>query len=646
MAAASNYTAENITILDGLEPVRLRPGMYIGGTGKAGLHHLLWEIVDNSVDEAINGHATTIEVTLHEDGGSASVSDNGRGIPIDIHPVRGRPALEVILTTLHSGAKFNHDNYTTSGGLHGVGSSVVNALSVELVASIKRGGKVHRQRYSQGVPQTELEVVGDARGTGTEIFFRPDPTIFEDTEFDAALIAERLEMKSFLNRGLRIVFRDKVRDKYYEFKHDGGVRDFLDHVIKQTKQPPVHLDPVVIQLEDADGHEVVRVEMALSWTESTLEALRTFVNGVNTNDGGTHEQGLRDGLSKAIRGYFDAHNLTPKGVQIQPEDIREGVAAVLSVFVRDPQFQGQTKDRLNNPGVKPVITKLVHERVEQYLHSHASAGHAIAQRIIQSARARLASRSAAKQVTRKRPVSHRLNLPGKLADCSSAEPEICELFIVEGDSAGGNAKQARDRRTQAILPLRGKVLNSEQASTSKVLSNKELTNIVDALGCGLDEEFDETRLRYHKIVLLMDADSDGHHISTLLLTFFYRYMPKLIEQGRLYIAQPPLYRIDWGMETFWALDDQDRDKIVSKLNRRKQTKKLSIQRFKGLGEMMADTLKDTTLDPNKRKLLKVVARKEDHDATEDVINTLMGKDAWRRFDLIMQSGALLEDLDV
>jgi DNA gyrase subunit B/topoisomerase-4 subunit B len=646
MAAASNYTAADITILDGLEPVRLRPGMYIGDTGKAGLHHLLWEIVDNAVDEAINGHATTIEVTLHEDGCSASVGDNGRGIPIDIHPKEGKPALEVILTKLHSGGKFNHDNYATSGGLHGVGSSVVNALSVELVAKIRRGGKLYQQRYSRGVPQTALEVVGEAKGTGTEIFFRPDPTIFEDTEFDAALIAERLETKSFLNRGLRIVFRDRVRDKYYEFRHDGGVRDFLDHIIKLGKQPPVHLDPVVIQHEDTSSQEVTRVEIALSWTESTAEELRTFVNGVHTGDGGTHEQGLRDGLSKAIRSYFEAHNLTPKGVQIQPEDIREGVKAVVSVFVRDPQFQGQTKNRLNNPGVKSHIARLVHERVEQYLHSHSSAGAVIAQRIIQSARARLASRSAAKQVTRKRAVAHRLNLPGKLADCSAQDPEICELFIVEGDSAGGNAKQGRDRRTQAILPLRGKVLNTEQASTAKVLSNKELRDVVDALGCGADGDFDESRLRYHKIILLMDADSDGHHISTLLLTFFFRYMPQLIEQGRLFIAQPPLYRIDWGMETHWALDDQERDKIVSKLNRRKQTKKLSIQRFKGLGEMMADTLKETTLDPARRRLLKVVVREEDRAVTEDVIGTLMGKDASLRFDLIMQNAKLLDELDV
>jgi DNA gyrase subunit B/topoisomerase-4 subunit B len=485
MAAANNYTAENITILDGLEPVRLRPGMYIGGTGKAGLHHLLWEVVDNAVDEAINGYATTIEVTLWEDGCSASVGDNGRGIPIDIHPVAGKPALEVILTTLHSGGKFNHDSYATSGGLHGVGSSVVNALSIELVASVRRGGKIHQQRYSQGVPQTELEVVGEARGTGTEIMFRPDPTIFEDTEFDGVLIAERLETKSFLNKGLRIVFRDKARDKYYEFKHEGGVKDFLDHVIKQGKEPAVHVDPVLIHFEDPNAPEVLRVELAMAWSESTQEELRTFVNGVSTGDGGTHEQGLRDGLTRAVRSYFDTHSCTPKGVQIQPEDIREGVKAVLSIFVRDPQFQGQTKDRLNNPNVKAMISKLAHERVEQHMHSHGSAAQAITQRIIQAAKARMASRSAAKQVTRKRPVSHRLNLPGKLADCSSVEPEVCELFIVEGDSAGGNAKQGRDRRTQAILPLRGKVLNTEQASISKVLSNKELSDVVDALGCGV-----------------------------------------------------------------------------------------------------------------------------------------------------------------
>lgn len=637
----SSYTGKDIQVLEGLEPVRRRPGMYIGGTGKAGLHHLCWEIVDNAVDEAVNGYASTIEVILHKDGQSITVTDNGRGIPVDEHPTKKVPALEVILTTLHAGGKFDHNNYITSGGLHGVGSSVVNALSVELIAEVRRDGNIYRQEYSRGTPVTKLQIVGkNGRGTGTSIFFRPDEEIFETITFDSELIAEQLEVKTYLNAGLKIVYKDEVNGKRTEFFHEGGITEYLEALRSAEKARNIHEEPFFILQPFEDGG---RLEVALQWTEAPKEQLRSFVNGIPTRFGGTHEQGFKDAVTKAVRNYIDTHDLGQKKLELTADDIREGLYSIVNVFMVDPQFQGQTKERLNNPEARGMVSGALRIAVEQWLNAHRSAADAIIARIIQAARARLASRAAATQARRKTAVSHRLNLPGKLADCSSTDPQECELFIVEGDSAGGSAKQGRDRRTQAVLPLRGKVLNAEQATAKKVLENKELSNIVDALGAGMGPDLDVSRLRYHKIILLMDADSDGHHIATLLLTFFYRYLRPLIDQGYVYLAQPPLYRIDAAKETYWALDDADRDRILAKLPK---NVKPEIQRFKGLGEMMPQTLRETTLDPEKRRLLQVSVPDGSLVETDRAIQDLMGKDAAPRYEFIMNHAAEVDVLDV
>jgi DNA gyrase subunit B len=634
------YTAGSIEVLEGLEPVRKRPAMYIGGVDVRGYHHLLWEIVDNSVDEAINGHAKRIDVTIEADKKAAIVVDDGRGIPVDIHPKFKRPALELILCTLHAGGKFDGDSYKVSGGLHGVGSSVVNALSSELVATVKRDGKEYRQTFARGAATSKLKVVGDAKGKGTTIRFRPDPQIFgEKSHFDLETVRERLEAKSYLHKGLRITLTDAATGKKEEFVHPEGINDYLVKLVRASGKPAIH--PQLFTFE-RDNDEV-RMECALQWTESTDESVRSYANGIPTPSGGTHEIGFKQGLGKAIRSYMAAKNVSPKGVTIAAEDIREGIVAIASVYVREPQFQGQTKDRLNNPEVTNAVEGALRVALEQWLLHNPSAADAIVARIITAARARAASRAAGQQVLRKTAVSHRLNLPGKLADCASTDPAECELFLVEGDSAGGNAKQGRDRRIQAILPLRGKVLNTERASAEAILANKELQNIVSGLGCGVGKDFDVSKLRYSKIFLLMDADTDGHHITTLLLTFFYRHLKGLLREGHIYIAMPPLYRIDAGRDTHWALDDAEKDRILAGLPK---NVKPDISRFKGLGEMSSDELKQTTLDPRRRRAMRVMI---DSDIeTDRVMNELMGKDPQARYHFIMERAkeADVEDLDV
>ncbi|HET8933393.1 MAG TPA: DNA topoisomerase IV subunit B [Polyangiales bacterium] len=634
------YTAQSIEVLEGLEPVRKRPAMYIGGVDSRGYHHLLWEIFDNCVDEAINGHAKRIEVSIDKDKKGATVTDDGRGIPVDIHPKFKRPALELILCTLHAGGKFDGDSYKVSGGLHGVGSSVVNALSAELTATVRRDGKEHRQTFARGAATSKLKSQGETRAHGTTIHFRPDPKIFgEKAHFDLDVVRERVEAKSYLHKGLRIILIDEATGKKEEFLHPEGINDYLVKLVKTSGKPAIHPTMFAIERENGD----VRMECSLQWTEATDENVRSYANGIPTPSGGTHEIGFKQGLGKAIRSYMQTKNIAPKGVTVAAEDIREGIVGIISVYVREPQFQGQTKDRLNNPEVTNNVEGVLRVSLEQWLLDNASSADAIVMRIITAARARAASRAAGQQVLRKTAVSHRLNLPGKLADCASTDPNECELFLVEGDSAGGNAKQGRDRRTQAILPLRGKVLNTERASAEAVLNNKELQNIVSGLGCGVAKEFDVTKLRYGKVFLLMDADTDGHHITTLLLTFFYRHLPGLLRNGHVYLAQPPLYRIDAGKQTYWALDDAEKEKVLAELPR---NVKPDISRFKGLGEMSPDELKETTLDPKRRRALRVVI---DNELDADrVMNELMGKDPSTRYSFIMERAkeADADDLDV
>ena len=630
------YSAKDISVLKGLEPVRMRPAMYIGGVDKNGLHHLVWEIVDNAIDEVINGHATTVEVTLDKDSSGIEVSDNGRGIPVDKHPETKRPALETILTTLHAGGKFDSGNYIHSGGLHGVGSSVVNALSKEMVARVKRDGKEYEQRYRRGKPKGDMKLVRKVKGRGTTIYFKPDIEIFRSTKFDTKRIRETLEARAYLHRGLKIIYRDRAKGVTDTFQFDDGIKAYLEKLVKERGFKPTH--DFMFYLE---SEKEPRMEVALQWTDEPGEYIRSYVNGVYTRDGGTHEQGLRTGVVRAVRNYIDIHDLKPRGVSLTPDDLREGLSAVLSVYHLDPQFQGQTKEKLNNPEINSHVASAVGANLELYFNSNPTTAKAVVARAILASKARRASRDAVLQVKRKTAVSHRLNLPGKLADCESTRPAKSELFIVEGDSAGGSAKQARERKTQAILPLRGKVLNTEQATLAKVMENKELSDMLSALGCGMGASFNISQLRYHKIIILTDADSDGHHIMTLLLTFFYRYLPELIKEGFVYLGMPPLYRIDHRGKKYWAWSDEEKEEVIDQFDGK--VSEDAVTRFKGLGEMSPHQLKETAMLPESRTLQRVFI--DDPLETERVVSDLMGKDASARYKFVMEKAEEADDVD-
>lgn len=633
-AKKNDYRAKDIEVLEGLEPVRRRPGMYIGGTeGEGGLHHLIKEILDNSVDEAMNGHANLIEIILHKNQKSITISDNGRGIPVDKHPKLKVPAVEVILTTLHAGGKFSEDNYVSSGGLHGVGASVVNALAEKFSVEIKRDGFTWTQEFSRGKTLSKLKKGKKTKETGTSIYFQPDSEIFKKTEFSISLIESIIEQKAFLNKGLKLLFTDEVNNKKKEYCFKDGISSFVDKIIKSKK-----LNIVGEQKFDFYKDDGIKVDLSFCWTEGTSDIIYSYVNGIETVEGGSHVDGFKSGLSKALRNYMNVHDLVPKGIKFSGDDFREGAVVVLSVNVPTSitqiQFQGQTKEKLNNPEITPYVDSLLRE-FENKLNSSPKLAGQIIERISLAARARAAARSAASSVSRKIGISHRLNLPGKLSDCSSNKPANTELFIVEGDSAGGSAKQARDRKVQAILPLRGKIINVISAVKAKVKANKELNDLTSAFGCGSGESINLKKLRYGKIIILTDADSDGMHISALLLAFLYKFMKPLIDEGHVYLGMPPLYRIKHGtgpkQKIYWVYTDEEKDAQLKKI----KSQNVVITRFKGLGEMSPKVLWDTTMNPKTRTLLQI--KVEDIRLAEEMLIKLLGKDSSGRYQLIQDN---------
>lgn len=628
-----NYDATQIEVLEGMEAVRRRPGMYVGNTSSRGLHQLVFELIDNSVDEALAGFCDVIKVILHSDG-SVTVCDNGRGIPVDIHPRTGRPAVEAALTLLHAGGKFGGHGYEISGGLHGVGLSVVNALSRWLEIHIKRDGKHYMQRYERGKVKSDLKVIGATDSTGTSVHFLPDDQIFTVTEFNRDYLSARIRDLSFLNKGLRLILIDEVEGTSKEFHHKGGIADFVRGLNKNKEV--LHKEPLYFETV----RDQVLVELSLQYHTGYVDNIYSFVNNIHTQEGGAHETGFKTALTRVINDYARRYGiLKDNDEKLTGEDAREGLTAVLSVKMKEPQFEGQTKTKLGNSEVRGLVDSVTSDYLTTFFEENPGPAKLIVEKAVQASRAREAARKA-RELTRRKSALDNLSLPGKLADCVSRKPEECEIYIVEGDSAGGSAKQGRDRRNQAILPLRGKILNAEKARLDKLLANEEIKNIITAIGTGILDDFDLSKARYHRIVIMSDADVDGSHIRTLLLTFFYRYMRPLIEAGYVYIAQPPLYRVQRGKKVQYVYNDQELDRLLKKMN----TSNVSIQRFKGLGEMNADQLWETTMDPENRTMLQVSL--EDAVLADEIFTILMGEKVEPRREFIQTHAREVRNLDV
>ncbi|WAM31581.1 DNA topoisomerase (ATP-hydrolyzing) subunit B [Caldicellulosiruptor naganoensis] len=627
------YTASEIQVLEGLEAVRKRPGMYIGSTSQRGLHHLVYEIVDNAIDEAMAGFCKNIDVIIHKDN-SVTVVDDGRGIPVDIHPKLQKSGVEVVFTVLHAGGKFNESVYKVSGGLHGVGASVVNALSRYLEVEVYRDGKIYYQKYERGKPVCELKVIGKADRTGTKVTFLPDDEIFETIEFDAEVLLQRFRELAFLNKGIRITFTDEreKNPKTIELKYNGGIAEFVKYLNRNKEV--LHPDPIYIEGEKNQ----ILIEVAIQYTDEFGENIYSFANNIATIDGGTHLVGFKAAVTKAVNEYAKKYNFVKGDNQLLGEDIRDGMTAVVSVKIHEPQFEGQTKTKLGNSEARWAVESLVSEKLAAFLEENPDVSKKIIDKALLAAKAREEAKKARELVIKRKSALDSSNLPGKLADCSEKDPAKCEIFIVEGDSAGGSAKQGRDRRYQAILPLWGKMLNVEKASPDKIYSNDKLLPLIQALGCGIGNDIDLKKLRYHKVIIMADADVDGSHIRTLLLTFFYRYMRPLVENGHIYIAQPPLYKITKGKQVRYAYNDKELQKILQEM------KDAQVQRFKGLGEMNAQELWETTMDPARRILLRVEL--EDAVMAEEIFTILMGEKVEPRREFIEKNAKYVRNLDI
>ncbi|HLC46678.1 MAG TPA: DNA topoisomerase (ATP-hydrolyzing) subunit B [Candidatus Nanoarchaeia archaeon] len=626
-----DYGASSIQVLGGIEAVRKRPGMYIGTTGIDGLHHLVYEVVDNSIDEAMAGYCTKIMVFINTDG-SVTVADNGRGIPVEKHPQFDMTALEVVMTKLHAGGKFDRNTYKVSGGLHGVGISVVNALSTKVHVKVKRNGKIHEQTYKFGEPLNKLAIIGSTNETGTDVTFWPDKEIFETTEFHFDTLSARLRELAFLNNGLHIAIKDERSGKEHIFQYDGGISSFVEFINQNKKQ--LH-KTITVKKEKAN----IQVEIALAYNEGYQENLYSFANTINTREGGTHVSGFRTALTRSLNKYAEEKGLLKDDVKVTSEDVREGLAVVISIKIPEPQFEGQTKSKLGNSEVKGLVDSIMSSELDTFLQENPAVARVIIEKAVNAAEAREAAHKA-RDMTRRKTALEGSNLPGKLADCSNRDPAQCEVYLVEGDSAGGSAKQGRDRKFQAILPLRGKILNVEKARLNKVFANNEIVTLITAIGTGIGEEFNAAKSRYHKIIIMTDADVDGAHIRTLLLTFFYRYMKGLIDSGFIYIAQPPLYKIVKGKLVRYAYSDSEKEKILREIG----NDKVNIQRYKGLGEMNPSQLWETTMDPENRTLLKVAV--EDAVEADRIFSILMGDEVEPRRKFIEENALLVKNLDV